>query len=107
MGFIRKVTGQQAQMDAAQRAADQQAASLKASSEQAAKVARDSAQQAATAQAAAAARNAAVGAASDALEVPLDNPDVQLSGPAPVSAGETARKRKATFGVGANTGVNI
>lgn len=107
MGFVRKITGQQAQMDAAQRAADQQAAAIKASSEQAARASRDAAQQAAQAQAAAAARNAAVGAASDALEVPLDNPDVQLAGPVPVSAGEATRKRKATFGVGVNTGVNI
>ena len=107
MGFIRKVTGQQAAIDAQQRAAEQQAAAVKASSEAAAKAARDSAAQAATSQAAAAARNAAVGAASDSLALPMENPDIQISGPVPASAGETTRKRKAAFGVGVDTGVNI
>lgn len=107
MGFVRKITGQQASIDAQQRAADMQAAAIKASSEQAAKAARDSATQATASQAAAAARNAAVGAASDSLATPMDNPDIQLGGPAPLAAGQTTRKRKAAFGVGMDSGVNI
>jgi hypothetical protein len=49
-----------------------------------------------------------VGAATDALTVPLENPDIQLSATPDASAAATARKRRQTFGTGTSgTGVNI
>lgn len=115
MGFVKKtlnyvtepLTGAKAAAKAQQQAAEVQAAAIRASSEAASRAAQESAAQAATAQAGIAARNAAVGAASDALATPLDAPDIQLSPTATESAGTSARKRRAQFGIGVNTGVNI
>lgn len=112
MGFVRqaaaKLTGADIQADAMERSANAQADAVKASAEQSAKTAQESAAQAARLQESAAARNAAQGAASDALNKPLDNPDVQLAGPQEQSAAGTARKRRGSFGIGTSgTGVNI
>lgn len=71
------------------------------------KPARDAAAQAATQAGLGAARNAAVSAASESLGVPMDNPDIQLSGtPAgnTQDAGLTFRKRKQSV---SDSGVNI
>lgn len=107
MGYLSELTGSGAAKRRAEAAADEQAASIKASSEQAAKATRESAAQAARSQEAAAARSAAEGAASDALAVPLENPDIQIGGPVDESVSKQARKRRQTFGVGASSGVNI
>lgn len=112
MGFIRqtaaKLTGADIQADAADRGATAQADATRQAAEASSKAAQESAAQSARLQEQAAARNAAQGAAADAINTPLDNPDVQLSGPQDQSAAATTRKRRSAFGVSsAGTGVNI
>lgn len=112
MGFIKKVvgevTGANAAADQAERSAYDQAAATRAAAESSAKAAQEAAAQSARQQEATVARMAANAAAADAVNTPLDNPDVQLTLPQTTSAAATSRKKRATFGIGAsNTGVNI
>jgi len=86
---------------------EREAAEAKDAEFAAGKPARDAAAQAATQAGLVAARNAAVSAASESLGVPMDNPDIQLSGtPADNTqdAGLAFRKRKQSV---SNSGVNI
>lgn len=93
----------------ARRGADQQAAAVRQAGEAAAKQAQEAAAQAGRQQELNSARNAAEGAAKDALSKPVENADVQLSGVTDPSssANASARKRRQTFGIGSNSGVNI
>jgi hypothetical protein len=114
MAFIKdtlaKATGADVQADATRRAAEDQAAAIRESAARAAKSAQDAAVQAGTQQTLNAARDAATSAATDKLDKPVENADVQLSGPTDptASASATARKRRQTFGIGsASSGVQI
>lgn len=97
------------QARAIEAAANQQAEATRQSAEAASRAARESAAQAQRQIEQNAARNAAVGVASEALAVPLENADVQLEATnAGASVAGTARKRRASFGLGtASSGVNI
>lgn len=99
--------GAKTQARAAKAAAAETAEATRVSSEAASKATRESAAQATRQQEANAARNAAVSAASDALSVPLESPDVLLDESSSASSAGTARKRRSSFGVGYNSGVNI
>ena len=112
MGFVSKVVGKLTGADKAAKATEQaarvQAEAIQQSSAAASKAARESAAHATRLQEDAAARNAAAGAAADALSVPLENPDIQLGGVSTDSSSATSRKRRQVFGVGsAGAGVNI
>lgn len=105
MGFVRKVTGQQAAIDAANRQADEQKAALdKSSRDQAAQLAANAA---ATARSTAQAiqREAATARFRDAVNAPMDQVDVQLDSPDVGASG--GRRRRASFGVGQASGVRI
>lgn len=103
MNAITEFRSPEAQASRAAKAkADEDAAKFAAG-----KPARDAAAQAATQAGLGAARNAAVSAASESLGVPMDNPDIQLSGtPADNTqdAGLAFRKRKQSV---SDSGVNI
>lgn len=114
MGFIKntaaKITGADVAADATIRAAEDQSAAIRESAARAATSAQDAAVQAGTQQTLNAARDAATSAAADSLNKPVENADVQLSGPTDptASASATARKRRQTFGVGSvASGVQI
>lgn len=111
MGFVRKVvgslTGANQAAKATENAARVQADATRAAAEQSAQAARDAAAQAAQQQSLTAARNAALTSAAEQTNKPLENPEVLLDAPADTSSAATARKRRATFGVGTSGGVNI
>jgi len=107
MGFVRKITGTQAQIDAARAnaaatvdATNQAAARQEAQLIQQAKAAADS-------QAQIAARQAAEAKAASAVSAPLGQADVALDAPSTVSTPVARRKRQASFGTGYSTGVSI
>lgn len=104
MGKVRKLTGVQGQIDAANRAAAAEQASLQ---QQAANQARALAEQAsstARATAMTVAREAATARFRDAADAGQQEVDVQLDEGG--SAGGT-RRRRAAFGVGAGSGIRI
>lgn len=104
MGKVRKITGVQGQIDAANRAAAAEAASLQ---QQSANQARAMAEQAgATARATAmtVAREAATARFRDGADVAQQEVDVQLDEGG--SAGGS-RRRRAAFGVGAGSGLRV
>lgn len=107
MGFIRKITGVQDQIDATNRNADEQAAATEqaAKAQQAALAA--SAKAAADSQAQMAARSAAEEKAKDVASAPLAAADVQLDANAPDSVTATRAKRKASYGRNYSGGVSI
>ena len=112
MGFVKKVvsslTGADVAADATERGAEAQAAATRSAAEATSRTAQEAAAQAARQQEQAASRAAAQGAAEDALNRPMENPDVQLTAPGTESAAATSRRRRQTFGVGtASSGVNI
>lgn len=98
MGFVRKVTGVQGQIDAANKNASAQEAATKAAAAAAQQQLMQSAKSAAEQQAQMAARSAAEDKASDAVAKPLDNADVQLDENSPDSVTATRNKRRASFG---------
>ena len=112
MGFIKewvaKATGADVQADIAERSAAAQAASVREAAERSAKATQEAAAQTARVQEQAAARAAAEAKAADVLAKPVENVDVQLGGVPTESASASARRRRATFGVGVrSSGVNI
>lgn len=104
MGFVRKVTGQQAAVDAANRQADEQRRALEQSSRAQASALAQQAASAARSTAMQVQRDAAQARFSDALNQNPDSVDVQLDDPA-ASGGR--RGRRAVFGVGSASGVRI
>lgn len=108
MGFIRKISGVQAQIDATNKnAAAQEDATRQAASQQQ-QALMDSARAAADQQANAAARMAVERKASDIASAPLESADVQLDQNSPDSVTATRAKRKAAFGRNyASSGVSI
>lgn len=108
MGFVRKITGVQAQIDAtnhnadvAEKATREAAAAAQAELMQTAKAAADQ-------QAQMAARSAVEQKASEVASAPLESADVQLDQNSPDSVTATRAKRKAAFGRNyASGGVSI
>jgi hypothetical protein len=108
MGFVRKVTGVQGQIDTANRNADAQEAATRQSADMAAAASRDAAQAAATQQAQLAARNVVQEKVAEVASAPLDQAEVQLAETPTGSASGVARKRRAVYGTGAySSGVSI
>lgn len=108
MGWLKKVTGAQAQIDAvnaneaATSAAAKQTAAdnIKQSQEQAMAAAREQQQ--------IAARQVASDAAAAAVSAPLDSADVQLDAPTDTSASAASAARRKKFGTGVyQSGVSI
>lgn len=91
-----------------ERNAAKREAAVRASADRAAAASQEAARQASRQQEDAAKRQAAEGAAADALNKPMENPDINLTGAPTESAARVSRKKRQAFGVGsANTGVNI
>ncbi len=91
-----------------ERNAAKREAVVRESAERAAAASQEAARQASRQQEDAAKRQAAEGAATDALNKPMENPDINLTGAPTESAAGASRKKRQAFGVGsANTGVNI
>lgn len=107
MGKVRKITGVQGQIDAANRNADAQNAATKAAADAQAAALVASAKAAADAQRNAAARLAVEDKASDAASQPLGTADVQLDEDATTSVSARRNQRKAAFGKNYSTGVSI
>lgn len=107
MGFVRKITGVQAQIDStnANAAAQAEATKSAADSQQAALM--QSAQASATQQAQLSARSAAEAKASTAVSAPLGKADVQLDTNPTESVSASRNRKRASFGRNYSTGVSI
>jgi hypothetical protein len=108
MGFVRKITGVQGQIDATNRNTDAQNNATKQAAQAQAAALQASAQAAADGQAQAAARSAAEQKAADAVSAPLDQADVQLqSNNTDQTTTEQRRTRQASYGRNYSGGVSI
>lgn len=105
MGFLRKITGVQGQIDASKRNAAAQEDETKRSAREAETQMMQAAKAAADSQVMLAARSAAEQKASDLVSVPLANVDVSVDTDS--TATSDVRRRRAKFGRDYNTGVNI
>lgn len=103
MGFVRKVTGVQGGIDAANRNADAQIQATKQAAEQNQQALAETARSAAQQQSMLAARNAAMDVARESVSTPTESVQVDLA--AQETPG-TRRGRRAQFGRG-STGVSI
>lgn len=107
MGFIRKITGTQAQIDAGDRnAAAQEAATKQAAASEAAAL-QTQARAAADQQSLMSARMAAEDQAREAANRPLDTADVQLRGDSTETVSTARRKKRAQFGRSYSSGVSL
>ena len=104
MGFVRKVTGVQGQIDAANANASAQENATRQAAAAQQRALTDSAKAAAMAQAQAASRAAAEGKAANAVSAPLGNADVQLDSPDEV---RTTRTRRGSYGRSYSGSVSI
>lgn len=100
MGFLRKITGVQGQIDAAKQSARTQAAAAQSEAQANANAAVDQARQAAEQQALLQAREQASTQADALLSVAPETAEVQLDSATAESATSVRRKRRATFGAG-------
>jgi hypothetical protein len=108
MGFVRKITGVQGQIDATNKNTQAQVDAAKQASQAQEAALQASAQAAADSQAQAAARSAAEQKASDAVSAPLDQADVQLqTNNTDQTSTEQRRTRQASFGRNYSGGVSI
>jgi translation elongation factor EF-G len=98
VGFVRKITGVQGQIDAANRAADMEAQAAMKAAQDSANATIAQAQSVATQQAADIARQKAVSEASATLAEPVAKAEVQLDSTSTVSTAAATRKRKGQFG---------
>lgn len=105
MGFVRKITGVQGQIDAAKRNAKTQEDALKQSAQQAEANAMSAAKSAADSQAQIAARSVAEQKAQDAVSTPLAQVDVSVDTDS--TSTSDVRRRRAKFGKDYSVGVNI
>jgi hypothetical protein len=105
MGFLRKITGAQGQIDAAKKNAAAQEDATKQSAAAAERASMQSAKAAADQQAQLAARSAAEQKANDAVSKPLGQVDVSVDTDATSTA--DVRKRRARFGKDYTSGVKI
>jgi hypothetical protein len=107
MGFIRKITGVQAQIDAAkQNAAAQEKATKQAADAQSESL-MSAAKAAADQQSMLAARRVVENKAADLASTPLATADVQLDQSPTESVTARRAKRKATYGRSYSSGVSI
>jgi hypothetical protein len=107
MGFLKKVTGVQGQIDAMNRNADSQIAAAKSAAQAQTKALNDAAQATAEAQAQAAARSQVEAAAREAVSKPLDVADVALDVPTQGSSIAAARRRRNQFGQNYDSGTGV
>jgi hypothetical protein len=107
MGFVRKKTGIQGQIDAAAMNADAQEAATKQAAMAQQRALMDSARAAAASTSQIAARAAAESKAADAASQPLATADVQLDDPTGQDGVAARRTRRASFGRGYSSGVNL
>ena len=107
MGFIRKITGVQAQIDAANQNADAQENATRQAAQAQTQALMDNARAAAEQQAQVAARSAAESKAQVAVSAPLQTADVQLQQDPTMSSAQVRNKRLASFGRNYSTGVSI
>ena len=105
MGFVRKITGQQAAIDQARRNADAQESAVKQSADAAERAAMQSAKSAADQQAQLAARAVAEQKANDAVSKPLAQVDVSVDTDA--ASTSDVKRRRARFGKDYSSGVKI
>ena len=105
MGFLRKITGVQGQIDAAKRNAAAQEMETKRAAQQAEANMMQAARAAADSQAQLAARSAAEQKANDAVSLPLASVEVNVD-TEPTSTSDV-RRRRAKFGRDYSSGVNI
>ena len=105
MGFIRKITGVQGQIDEARRNAAAQEAAVKQSAQQAEQAAMQSAKAAADQQAQFAARSAAEQKAAEAVAIPLATAEVEIA--TDVTSTQDVKRKRAKFGKDYSSGVNI
>lgn len=104
MGYVRKKTGIQAQIDAGQANAAAQEASIQQAAKAQQQAMMDTAVAAARQQSAIAARSAAEAKAADAAAAPIETADVVLDEPVPTVARKAKRAR---FGTGYNSGISV
>lgn len=107
MGFLRKITGVQGQIDATNANAAAQVAATKQAAQDQQRQLAASAKASADAQSQLAARAAVEARASDAASAPLGTADVQLDENSPDSVSATRTKRKASYGRNYSGGVSI
>lgn len=108
IGWLRKVTGAQAQIDAANANEAATSAAAKATAAANIKQSQDAAMAAASEQQQVAARQVADDAASAAVSAPLASADVQLDAPTDGSAAAAAAAKRKKFGTGVyQSGVSI
>jgi hypothetical protein len=107
MGFLRKITGAQGQIDSMNRNADIQVAATEQAAAAQTKALNDAAMAAAQAQKQAAARARVEEQAADAASKPLAVADVALDAEQQGSAIGESRRRRASFGRSYGSGVSI
>lgn len=108
MGFIRKITGVQGQIDATNANAKAQEDATREAARMQQQSLMESARAAADSQAQQAARMAVEQKAADVAGAPLESADVQLDQNSPDSVTATRSKRRAAFGRNyASSGVSI
>lgn len=107
MGFVRKLTGVQGQIDATNRQADLQIAAAKQAADAQVAALNSASQAASDAQRLAADRARVESVAAASASQPLAVADVALDPATEGSALGTRRKTRALFGRGAGTGVSI
>lgn len=107
MGFVRKITGQQAQIDAARENAARQEASAKQAADAAARQAQGAAKASADAAAQASARSAAEEKAAEVVSAPLGQADVSVDAQQTETTTAATRRKRTQFGRTYNTGVGL
>jgi hypothetical protein len=107
MGAVRKLTGVDKQVDAANKNTDAQVQATAQAAAQQQQALMASARAAADQQAQLAARSAAESKAATAASAPLETADVQLDPDASESAAGGKARRRAAFGRNYSTGVSV
>lgn len=107
MGWLRKVTGIQAQINAAKANAANSIAALKATQQATVSAQVDQARTATEQQAAAIARESAISKANDMLDVPMETADVQVEATGTESAAAASRRKRGQFGRDWYSGVQL
>lgn len=108
MGWLKKVTGAQAQIDATNQNEQATSAATRATAQANINQSQEAARQAAQSASLIVERQAAADKASAAVSLPLDTAEVQLDSPTTDSAAGAANKKRRAWGTGAySTGVNI
>lgn len=107
MGWLRGITGVQAQIDATRKQAELDAANIDKTSKLQAEATNQATQAAADSLQQRAARDAAEAQVTDALSKSPQVADVRLSTPQEETVTASSRRRRASFGRNYSSGVNI